>query len=179
MAPPSPRKLGRPTLLTDEVRERIVSAVAGGAYFDDAAQFAGITERTFYNWIRRGKDAQEIMEAGGEIPDSEIPFLQFLQEVERARANAVMRNLTLIQTAASNGSWQAAAWYLERTNPRKWGRHETYEVTGLEGMPAQPASSARDSLREKFQAAQRVALERLGSPSEDLEIIDAEIEEKE
>lgn len=127
-----PRTTGRPTSLTPEVEDRIVTAIRGGSYIDDAASFAGVSDRTVYNWLARGKDALYQQESGQDIPDSEHLYLQFLQSVQRARSEAVLRNLALIQTAAQNGSWQAAAWYLERTNPRKWGRHETVELEGID-----------------------------------------------
>lgn len=126
------RKRGRISLLTTETHERIVQNVRAGSYLDDAAAHVGISERTLHNWLQRGRDAENELELGGDIPDDELPYLHFFQSIKEARAEATIRNLALIQQAARAGSWQAAAWYLERTNPRKWGRHETVEV-GIDG----------------------------------------------
>jgi hypothetical protein len=71
----------------------------------------------------------------------------------------MLRNIGIIQTAAQNGTWQAAAWYLERTNPKKWGRHDTVEVTGTDGGAIQVEVSVKDTLRAKFEAAERAALD--------------------
>ena len=37
-------------------------------------------------------------------------------------AKADLRDLTVINKAANAGHWQAAAWYLERSDPKHWGR---------------------------------------------------------
>ena len=37
-------------------------------------------------------------------------------------ADSQLADLALITQAAQKGSWQAAAWKLERRNPAKWGR---------------------------------------------------------
>jgi len=125
-------KGGRPTALTRDIEERIISAVRGGSYLDDAAAYAGISERTLYRWMQKGRDALAAEEHGYELTDQERQYGQFCQALLKARADATIRNVTLIQNAAQNGSWQAAAWFLERTNPRKWGRHETVEIEGID-----------------------------------------------
>ena len=42
-------------------------------------------------------------------------------------------DVTLIQRAANDGSWQAASWFLERSFQNKWGRTGKVEVTGAGG----------------------------------------------
>lgn len=157
--PARKRSAGRRTLLTDEVQERIVTAVRGGNYLDDAARYGGVTDRTVLNWMQKGREA--LAEVDGEddlvAPEMEI-YVRFFRAIEKARSDAVVRNLTLVQRAAED-NWQAAAWYLERTNPRKWGRRDTLEVTGEDGGPVQVHVSARETLAEKFAAAERAARE--------------------
>jgi hypothetical protein len=41
--------------------------------------------------------------------------------------------VALIQQAGQEGSWQAAAWYLERSYPMRWGKQGRLEVTGSDG----------------------------------------------
>jgi hypothetical protein len=138
---PRPR-VGRRLALTAEVFDRIVSAVKGGSYLDDAAAYAGISERTLYLWLARGREAEQALEEGQPLTDDEALLLQFSQAIQKARADAVIRNVTLIQNAAQQGSWQAAAWYLERTNPRKWGRTETVEIGIPEERQIEPSDIA-------------------------------------
>jgi len=118
------RKPGRPTKLTPEVKDRIVNAIRGGNYQEVAARFAGINEATFYRWMQKGE--------GDDAPE---PYREFRKEVESAKAVAEVRSVALIQKAAGDGSWQAAAWYLERTNPSRWGRKQVVALTGEDGGP--------------------------------------------
>lgn len=159
MSAEKPARMGRHSLLTDETEERIVSAVRGGAYLDDASAYAGISRHTLFSWLRQGRAAAERLDEGETLSDREERLLNFLNAVEKARADASIRNLMVIQQAAQEGNWQASAWYLERTNPKKWGRHETVEITGAEGGPIQVEVSAKETLRAKFEAAERAALE--------------------
>jgi len=63
--------MARRTKLHADVTEKIVSAIRAGNYAKIAAESAGISERTFYDWLQRGEAGEE-------------PFLQFSQSVARA-----------------------------------------------------------------------------------------------
>lgn len=116
--------MARPTKLTREVQERILQAVQAGNYLDTAAQYAGIDASTMRRWVVKGEAAN--------APE---PYRTFCTALKSARATAEVRSVALIQSAASNGTWQAAAWYLERSYPDRWGRTRV-EVTG--GSDADP-----------------------------------------
>jgi hypothetical protein len=146
-------------VLTDEVQDRIISAVRAGSYLDDAAAYAGISRHTIHSWIRDGRAAEDRHELGEDLTDRDHLLIQFLNAIEKARADASIRNVGIIQQAAQDGQWQAAAWYLERTNPRKWGRHETVELTGSDGGAIQVQHSVKDTLAEKFAAAEKAAMQ--------------------
>lgn len=152
------RPAHRPTII-GQVHDAIVQAIRAGNYVDDAASYAGVSTRSVFGWLERGRLAEAKAQEDGEpIPDTEAPFVQFLHDVESARSQAVVRNVALIQRAAET-QWQAAAWYLERTNPRKWGRHETVALTGEDGGPVKVEHSARETLAAKFAAAELAARE--------------------
>jgi len=102
-------KTGRPTKLTKQVKDAILLAVTAGNFLTVAAAYAGIAETTLYKWIERG-------EAG------EQPFKEFAESLKKARANAEVQSVALIRKAANGGTWQAAAWYLERSAHNRWGR---------------------------------------------------------
>jgi hypothetical protein len=59
--------------------------------------------------------------------------LDFSVAVEKARAEAREVALDSIRTAAREGQWQAAAWYLERTAPNRYARVERREISGPDG----------------------------------------------
>ena len=68
-------------------------------------------------------------------------FLRLLRAVERGEADAHARNLGLIQKAAQDGTWQAAAWFLERRYPELYGRTVRTEVSGPQGGPVKLEST--------------------------------------
>jgi hypothetical protein len=131
---------GRPTDLTPETQGRIIEALRAGNYIDVACAYAGIGTSTYYRWMQRALD-----------PDAPDIYREFREAVQRARAEAEIRNVGLIQRAASDGTWQAAAWFLERSHPRKWGRHDRHEVTGPDGGPLEVAVDA-ESLEARLAA---------------------------
>ena len=101
--------MGRPTKLTPEIQQTIVTFMGAGSYVETAAAAAGISKVTLYNWLRRGADDEE-------------PYAEFLNAVEKAAGEADLRDLKTIRQAAQDGVWQAAAWRLERRHPGQWGR---------------------------------------------------------
>jgi transposase len=118
--------MSRPTKLTPEVQEKIVQALQAGNYQETAARYAGISEPTFYRWMADALDDNAPKE-----------LREFREAVENARAAAEVRSVALIQQAAQNGTWQAAAWFLERSHAHRWGRYQRTEVTGPNGGPVQ------------------------------------------
>lgn len=131
--------MGRRTKLTEEVKDRILQAVSAGNYLETAAQFAGVDASTMRRWVVKG-------EAAG-APE---PYRSFCAALKGARAAAEVRSVTLIQQAATNGTWQAAAWYLERSYPDRWGRTRV-EVTGADQAPIKVDIDA-DSLEARIRA---------------------------
>lgn len=114
--------MGRKTRCTPEMTKRVADAIRGGNYASVAAAYAGIGESTYYEWLKRGGEG-------------ESPFAEFAEAIKEAEAQAEVRNVALIQQAAQGGTWQAAAWYLERKYPARYGRRDRMEHTGAEGGP--------------------------------------------
>lgn len=142
-------KTGRRSRLTPEIQERVVDAIQAGNYLETAAAYAGIADSTMYNWLDRGRKERDRAQSDDtQIKATEQPFVDFLEAVEKARATAEVRAVALIQKAASD-TWQAAAWYLERSAPKKWGRRERLEHTGPEGSAVQ-VSVSMDDLEAKL-----------------------------
>ena len=114
--------MGRPTKLNAEVQEKIVNLVRTGNYPEVAAQAAGISGKTYYEWMKRGEDEAGI-------------YREFRKAVKEAQAAAESHAVTIIRKAALDGSWQAAAWFLERSKAERWRRKENVELTGKDGGP--------------------------------------------
>jgi transposase len=139
------------TKLSPELQALVVEALNSGNYIETAAAYAGIHEATIYRWLERGRiERARLSDDDDAKPDpEETPYREFCEAVEKTRANAEVRSLALIQQAAMNGTWQASAWYLERSYPRKWGRFERQEITGANGAPLSVVVSV-DELESKL-----------------------------
>ena len=109
-------RTGRPLLLNDDVSKKITDAIRAGAYFEDAVAYAGISIHTAYRWMREADDDDTVK---GSPPRHHQR--KFRTAVEHARASARLEHVLNIRNAAQAGDWRASAWYLERTEPGKWG----------------------------------------------------------
>lgn len=69
----------------------------------------------------------QVAEITAVVDPLELVYVRFVRAIQRARGAAVVRNVTVIQNAATD-SWQAAAWYLERTQSRDFGRRDAMAV---------------------------------------------------
>lgn len=133
------RKPGRPSKLTEETQAKIVRAVQSGNWLETAAAFAGVDGSTVRRWM-----------AKGEPEDAPEPYRAFYTAIKQARAEAEVRAVALIQKAAQDGTWQASAWYLERSHPDRWGR-KRLEITGPDNEPVRLEVDV-DSLEAKLNA---------------------------
>lgn len=119
--------MARPTKLNAEVQEAVCKALRAGNNRPAACAFGGITYQTLLNWSKRAEASLKLLEDGETIEDSEIPFVEFLEGVQKAEGLAQVEAVAVIQKAARegvDGTWTAAAWWLERKFPDQWGRRE-------------------------------------------------------
>lgn len=141
-------QLGRPPKLTEAVRDRFLDAIRNGNTIKNACAYAGITQTTFYHWqeyARTGRQAGRRAE-----------IAQFLDSYRRAEAEVLSESVMRVRKAGSGevvthrvtttrkrpdgtdeivvtetlmaGEWRADAWFLERRNPREWGRRDRTPV---------------------------------------------------
>jgi len=103
--------MARPTKLTPDVQERICQAIQLGATYELAAQYGGVHYQTFLDWMEKGR-----------ADVAKQPYLAFYEAIKLCEGKAVAGWLAKIEKAASEGSWQAAAWKLERRYPKEYGR---------------------------------------------------------
>ncbi|WP_292461720.1 hypothetical protein [Methanolobus sp.] len=94
-----------------EVSEPLIKLLKSGVPVIHACDAIGVASVTYYDWMKRGERA-----TSGQYHD-------FYLKVKQAKAEAIARNVAIIQKAAGH-SWQAAAWWLERTCPAEFGRRE-------------------------------------------------------
>lgn len=134
--------MARPTKLTPQLIEDICNWLKLGYYQEDAATMAGISTSTYYDWMKKGEEAQKALESGqsDSLPamqeDGEVEvvnmYSEFSDAIKRARAEAEGAHIRNIRKAADNGSWQASAWWLERSMPKKWGKRSALDIVAGE-----------------------------------------------
>ncbi len=79
---------GRPTKLDQKLTDDICTFIRAGAYRDQAAIAVGIGYRTFARWMERGDKADRMADAGKTVPELEIPYWKFWQQVEQSGGKA-------------------------------------------------------------------------------------------
>jgi hypothetical protein len=114
--------------LTPQVHECIVECIKAGSYQVVAAHSAGIGMTTFRTWLERGEMEEARIAEGFDPNPDEAKFLQFKKDVEIARAQAEIESVEVVRQAGRNGTWQAAAWYLERSFPQRWSKTSFEEI---------------------------------------------------
>ena len=103
--------MARPAELNDETTGVIVEAIEVGCPARVACRAAGIGLKSFKSWMARGRSDGE----------ADAPYRTFRVAVLKARATSEARALEAIR-GAMPCDWRAAAWFLERSRPRRWGR---------------------------------------------------------
>ena len=104
------------------MQNAIVQALGLGATIKQACSIAGVGYRTFLDWRHRSEEGEE-------------PFATFFEELGMAADKAIMRKLAVIDQASQAGTWQAAAWWLERNFPDLYALRTRNEITGKGGEP--------------------------------------------
>lgn len=187
--------MARPTKYSKERGDKIARLIQGGNYAHQAAAAAGVSESTFYRWINLGKEVEkkygewlENDEVWQELSDEqkaekphlkplesegpteeEIGFLQFYKSVKKAEAEAEAAAVVQIKAAAASGTWQAAAWFLERKFKDRWARTDKLEGTVNHQIGIGATKEELEAAKARLQEARSKEL-----PPSPEEVIDAE-----
>ena len=170
----------RQTRLTQAIQRKIVANVKKGCYFNIACELAGVPEETGRYWLQRGRGTHS---DGGE---EDQPYHSFHLAIKKAEAEAEKKAAEQIITAAQGRisekteegdgpkgafhkvtreekrDWTAAALYLERKYPHRWGRNRMEVLQALSvlvdhgWLPSDIVEAASDelaSVRERMQQA--------------------------
>lgn len=128
--------MGRPTSLTPQVAEKILTAIRKGNYKSTACAAAGIPRSSLHNWEQRAETGEE-------------PYSSFIDEMRQAEAEAEMALQEEIRNAkpAITGvcgpdPWTSRAWIMERRWPNKWSGR--VKVTVNEEIDSLTKKLARD-----------------------------------
>jgi hypothetical protein len=102
--------MARPTKLTPETIKKLCEAIRLGAPYEHACNYAGIGFSTFNRWREKAENSKS------------GKFWQFWQDIKKAEGDATKGWLKIIEDAAKEGNWPAAAWKLERRYPTEFGK---------------------------------------------------------
>ena len=142
--------MGRREKLTPEVEEKFLQAIRLGCPIKDAAGCAGISEGTYHLWrviSETGINPANKKRAPKAQRDNYIRFIKRVKEVE---GEATAAWLAIIEQAASEGKWTAAAWKLERRRAMFIPRSEQ-RVEGVVSADVKvEVTSARDRILDKL-----------------------------
>lgn len=116
---------GRKLKLTNDLINELVKLKSAGMTNKAVCDGAGINESTFYDWYNKGE--------ADISANKDTLFSQFSKSYKKAETTHKMKRVKVIQDAASEGNWQAAAWELERCYPSEYGRRTVTEITGKGG----------------------------------------------
>lgn len=129
--------------LNDEMIAKMIPMLQAGNYAVVVCQAVGISEPTYYDYIKRGEAGLK----AGETPGDNL-FVKFITSIKEAESVAEMRNVNNIQRA-SQDTWQASAWFLERKHYKRWGAKQQVEVTGKDGGAIE-TDTARERIERKL-----------------------------
>ncbi len=115
----------------------LINALSAGNTRRTAASYAGVSHETFYRWL--GSD------------------VTFRDAVEKAEADAEARAVAIVIRAAQGGTWQAAAWWLERRRQDTYALHTKVELSGPDGGPVKTEDV---TVSDHERAALRKAIDR-------------------
>lgn len=96
---------------------RASNAVKIGLTRELAAKYVGISDTTWYKWVRLGAQGHE-------------KYVAFSEAVNAAEGEGAMRLMKRIEKAAKDGHWQAAAWIMERRHGYRKDGHLQIEHSG-------------------------------------------------
>lgn len=106
-----PRKRGRPKgtadVWTPELKAKVCGAITMSGFTNVALEYLGLSESAFYHAMAADP--------------------QFKEDVKKAKATRKMHSLAVVRGA---NAWQAHAWWLERTDPKTFGRRVALQHEG-------------------------------------------------
>ena len=96
----------RKTVLSHDKIIEVTEYIKAGNYAVTACKLAGISERTYYNWLALGKQQESSI------------YAEFYETIEQAEAE---REARLVEKLAKSNDLKVTMWMLERTAPERWG----------------------------------------------------------
>lgn len=133
------------TKLTPELQKNLIRYIQAGSHIVVACKAVGISEVTFYDWVKRGRAGEEL-------------YLKFLKSIKKAQAKTEIRNIAIVQKAAEK-NWVAAMTWLERKYPQRWAKKDKLDVRTKKTVESRQVIEFRKE-EKKLTSEQRMQLVR-------------------
>ena len=104
--------------------EELERVLRSGSDLETACHFAQLSVAVVYQMLEDGKVETERRLNTGVIDKTLDMAVSLWETLKKARADAIVRNVTIVQKAAQNGNWNAARWWLENHLPEVYGRKD-------------------------------------------------------
>ena len=119
------KSAGRPIELTEELIKKVQNNLRAGAYIETAVVVAGISKATFYDWMKIANGKYKVKE-NEKPPSKALTELckQFLDAVERAIEEATMRDLMVVDKAATGQDWEYERYKEDTEDPQTGRMHK-------------------------------------------------------
>ena len=154
--------MGRRAKLTPEVEEKFLQAIRLGCPIKDAAGCAGIGEATYHHWRMMAESGINPVSKKRVNKATRERYINFIKRVKEVEGEATRAWLAVIEKAAKEGKWTAAAWKLERRRSMFIPRTEQRIVGVVDANVKVEVQSTRERLLDKLD---RLATDR-ESPSD-------------
>jgi hypothetical protein len=101
---------GGSTFLTPDLANSIIADISSRKVFDSEIAIAnGISPKTLHTWLKRGLEE-----------NAREPYKTFAERYVKEHIEEEGRALEMVYLAAKK-DWKAAAWYLEKKYPKRYG----------------------------------------------------------
>ena len=119
---PQTNRVGRPTVMTNDVIAKLELAYTAGANNTQACDFAGISQDAFYDYIKK--------------------YPEFSDKIERWTQRLKLGAKMNVKNAIDDGDKDMSKWYLEKTD-NGFNPKQKQELTGKDGNPIEVQSTVQ------------------------------------
>lgn len=141
-------KAGTETELS--LTDAMVRYLEAGSFIGNACEAIGISAQTLSVWRSRGAawlapDGERLED----IPESEMPFVEFLEATTRAASRGVVFHELNLRRHADE-DWRASAFFLERRQPARYSKRIEIDTDPGDRDPAPLSIATAAEVEEAF-----------------------------
>lgn len=132
--------MSKKCLINDEMLECLKECIGLGMSYSATCSCLQISEETFYNYMRRGKEGK-------------APYSLFFQAVRQSEAQLMKDCLTKLRKVADTGSLESIKFILERRFPKDWSKAENFNINAkTESVNVNVSPSLTEAENNKLRA---------------------------